>query len=195
MGLEIGAQHYIPILNDLGVELYSFAGTPTGDGPKTGALVVDTTNGKLYINTGTVGTAVWNAIGEIATAELADSSVTTAKIADLNVTTGKLEADAVTNAKLADNAVSIENIDSAAKPILHTVAAGIFTTAGGDANESITAAGTLGTDTAIVWVQKAGATPRTVDTITPGTGSIAVVLSGDPSTDHKLAYMVVRAAA
>lgn len=185
MGLEIGAQHYIPILNDLGVELYSFAGTPTGDGPKTGALVVDTTNGKLYINTGTVGTAVWNAIGEIATAELADSSVTTAKI----------EADAVTNAKLADNAVSIENIDSAAKPILHTVAAGIFTTAGGDANESITAAGTLGTDTAIVWVQKAGATPRTVDTITPGTGSIAVVLSGDPSTDHKLAYMVVRAAA
>jgi collagen type V/XI/XXIV/XXVII alpha len=125
----------------------------------------------------------------------AGGNVGTTDIADLAVTTGKLAADAVTNAKLADDAVSIENIDAGAKPIKIVVGAGIFTTAGGDANESITVTDCVGTDTALVWVQKAGATPRTVDTITPGTGSVAVVLSGDPSTDTKLGWIVIRAAA
>jgi hypothetical protein len=37
MGLEIGVQQYIPIFNDLGLELYSFDGAPTGNGPKTGS--------------------------------------------------------------------------------------------------------------------------------------------------------------
>lgn len=110
------------------------------------------------------------------------------------VTTTTINADAVTNAKIADDAVSIENIDSGAKPIYLTVGAGIFSTLGGDANESITVTGCVGTDTAVVWVQKAGGTPRTVDTITPGTGSVAVVMSGDPSTDHKLGWLVIRAA-
>lgn len=109
----------------------------------------------------------------------------------------ELEADqdTINTAEIADGAVTLAKIAAAAKPIYHVVAMGLFTTAGGDANESITAAGVLGTDTALVWVQKAGGTPRTVDTITPGTGSIAVVMSGDPSTDHKLGWIVVRAAA
>lgn len=107
-----------------------------------------------------------------------------------------LGADAVSGAdKIADDAVSLEHLDAGITPGLMVVAAGIFTTAGGDANESITAASVLGTDTVLVWVQKAGATPRTVDTITPGAGSIAVVMSGDPSTDHKLAWIAYRAPA
>lgn len=69
---------------------------------------------------------------------------------------------------------------------------GTFTTAGGDASESITVTDMVSTDTALVWVQKAGATPRTVNSWTSGTGAIAVTLSGDPSTDHVLGYIVVR---
>lgn len=111
------------------------------------------------------------------------------------IRSGDLGADVVTNAKVADGAISLEHLDSGITFPFRVIGGGIFTTAGGDANESITVTGVVGTDTAIVWVQKAGATPRTVDTITPGTGSVAVVLSGDPSTDHKLGYLVIRASA
>lgn len=92
-------------------------------------------------------------------------------------------------------AISAEHLDAGILPTQIVIGSGIFTTAGGDANESITVTGCVGTDSAIVWVQKAGATPRTVDTITPGTGSVAVVLSDDPSTDHKLGFLVVRTVA
>lgn len=100
-----------------------------------------------------------------------------------------LGADAVaTAANIADDAVSLEHLDAGITPGLMVIAAGIATTAGGDANESITATGCVGTDTAIVWVQKAGATPRMSIRSRQGTGSIAVVLSDDPLTDHKLAW-------
>ena len=72
------------------------------------------------------------------------------------------------------------------------VAHGNFTTAGGDANESITASGVVSTDVAFVVVKTVGATPRTVTTAAAGSGSIAVVMSGDPSTDHVLSYVVIR---
>jgi hypothetical protein len=42
-----------------------YAGTPTASvsGYGKGALAVDTTNGKLYINTGTVSSATWTVVG------------------------------------------------------------------------------------------------------------------------------------
>ena len=42
-----------------------YAGTPTASvsGYGKGALAVDTTNGKLYINTGTVSSATWTLVG------------------------------------------------------------------------------------------------------------------------------------
>lgn len=75
----------------------------------------------------------------------------------------------------------------------HTiVAAGMFTTAGGDAAESITVSGATSSDIAIVTVKTAGGTPRSIVAAASGTGSIAVTLSGDPSTDHVLQYIVLR---
>jgi hypothetical protein len=61
---------YIPAFKELGIEIYASAGTPTANGPVKGALVVDTTNGKLYINTGTASSATWNSIGDINAEEL-----------------------------------------------------------------------------------------------------------------------------
>lgn len=75
------------------------------------------------------------------------------------------------------------------------VAAGRFTTAGGDASESITVTGVVDTDQVLVNLHTVGGTPRTILTAAAGTGSIAVTLSGDPSTDHVFSYVVLRAAA
>lgn len=73
------------------------------------------------------------------------------------------------------------------------VAAGAFTTAGGDANEAIVISGCLSTDVAIVTLKTAGGTPRTITTAAAASGQINVVMSGDPSTDHVLNYILVRA--
>jgi hypothetical protein len=75
------------------------------------------------------------------------------------------------------------------------LAAGLFTTVGGDATESITVTGAASTDVAIVTVKTNGATPRSVTTASAGTNAITVVLSGDPSTDHVLQYVVLRPSA
>jgi dihydroxyacid dehydratase/phosphogluconate dehydratase len=74
----------------------------------------------------------------------------------------------------------------------YVVAAGSHTTAGGDANESITVSGITSSDIAIVVLHTKGATPRTILTSQAGTDAIAVEMSGDPSTDHVLKYMVIR---
>lgn len=72
--------------------------------------------------------------------------------------------------------------------------AGTFTTVGGDANESITVTGMTSSDIAIVTLKAKGAVPRTILTAAANTNAIDVVLSGDPSTDHVISYMVLRAA-
>lgn len=71
-------------------------------------------------------------------------------------------------------------------------AAGTFTTAGGDAAESITVTGALATDIAVVQVKTRGASPVTLAAAACAANAISVTLSGDPSTDHVLSYMVIR---
>ncbi len=135
----------------------------------------------------------------LAAAQTLSGDVTTTRagvtaIGAKKVVTGMINDLAVGSGQIASNAVSLAKMATTAAPIKHVVGAGIFTTAGGDANESITVTGCVPGDTALVWVQKAGAVAKTVDTITPGTGSVAVVMSGDPSTDHFLGWIVIRAA-
>jgi hypothetical protein len=70
--------------------------------------------------------------------------------------------------------------------------AGLHTTVGGAAAEAITVAGALATDVAIVCY---GATDDT-DTILKSVltaDTLTVTMSADPSTAHKLAYMILRA--
>ena len=77
----------------------------------------------------------------------------------------------------------------------NVIASGLFTTLGGDATETITATGAVATDVAIVTVNTKGNTPRTVTTAICTTSAITVTLSGDPSTDHVLNYVVIRPSA
>ncbi len=75
------------------------------------------------------------------------------------------------------------------------IAAGVFTTVGGSANQTITIAGLLATDIVVASLAQKGAVPVTILTAIAAAGQINVVMSGDPSTDHKIAYHVMRAAA
>jgi Ni,Fe-hydrogenase III small subunit len=83
---------------------------------------------------------------------------------------------------------------AAPKPQYVVIAAGEFATLGGDATESITVSGALASDIAVVTLNTVGSTPRTVTTATAASNAITVVMSGDPSTDHVLNYLVLRAA-
>lgn len=71
--------------------------------------------------------------------------------------------------------------------------AGTFTTLGGDANEAITVTGATASDIAIVSIKTKGATPRTIVAAAATTDAINVIMSGDPSTDHVLYYILLRA--
>lgn len=126
--------------------------------------------------------------------KLASDAVITAKILDANVTADKLASDAVTTAKILDANVTLAKLAAGVAPSHVVKYASTFTTAGGDADESISVPGVLGTDIAIVTVKTAGGTPRSIVAAAAGTDAIAVVMSGDPSTDHVLQYMVLRAA-
>ncbi len=79
------------------------------------------------------------------------------------------------------------------RPAYMVVYAGTFTTAGGDATESITAAGTLNTDLAFVQMRTQGVGVRTILSAVTAADAITVVLSGDPSTDHVICWQVLRA--
>jgi hypothetical protein len=85
-------------------------------GAKKGALVVDITNGKLYQNTGTALAPVWNSLGDIATAEIADDGVTGPKLSSTAlkqlVFTGHNGTGActLTGAKIGDKVIGLINI-------------------------------------------------------------------------------------
>ena len=64
------------------------------------------------------------------------------------------------------------------------------TTAG--ASQTLSVSGVLATDAVLVSVKTAGATPRSIVAASAGTNSISVTMSGDPSTDHVLQYVVIR---
>ncbi|MBW2986721.1 hypothetical protein KY333_05110 [Candidatus Woesearchaeota archaeon] len=121
--------------------------------------------------------------GSITAAKLATDAVETLKIKDLNVTSGKLALGAVTKDKLA---VGV-------KPSHMVVYAGEHTTVGTSATESITVAGALATDIAVVVMKTEGAAPVTLLTAAANTDAVDLKFSADPSNDHVVSYLVIRA--
>lgn len=96
---------------------------------------------------------------------------------------------------LAAGSVALANLAAGITFSHRVFAAGKFTTAGGDASETITITGGLATDIVHVTVQTAGGTPRSIVAAVPGSANCVVTLSGDPSTDHILGWVSFRAAA
>ena len=147
------------------------SGAPTSVPTEVGEIYKDTDANIKYIANGIASSGDWEELGAV-----------------------DLLADVVTNSKIADGAVSLEHLDSGIAPSHIVKFAGSFNTVGGDANESITVTGATATDIAIVVLHTKGATPRTILTAQAATNAINVEMSGDPSNDHVLKYMVLRAA-
>lgn len=97
-------------------------------------------------------------------------------------------------AALPAGSVQLADLAAGISPSHVVKFAGTFTTLGGDASEAITVTGAAATDIVQVTVRVAGATPRSIVAAAPATNAINVTLSGDPSTDHVLQYIVLRAA-
>lgn len=72
--------------------------------------------------------------------------------------------------------------------------AGKHTTTGGSATEAFTVTGVADTDIVFAQLQTAGLTPRAILTAAPTLNTVTLVFDGDPSTDHVVAYQVLRAA-
>lgn len=109
---------------------------------------------------------------------------------------GGLASDSVTTAKILAANVTLAKLAAGITPS-HVVkfAASQVATAGGSATEAKTVTGVLSTDVVHVTLSVKGGTPRTILTAIPSADTITIVFSGDPSTDHKYDYSVMRAAA
>lgn len=95
---------------------------------------------------------------------------------------------------LGDASVSLAKLSSGIAPSHVVKFAGSYTTAGGSATEAQTLSGVASTDIVIATLKVKGGTPRTILTTAPTTNTITYVFSGDPSTDHVVSYVVLRAA-
>jgi hypothetical protein len=111
-----------------------------------------------------------------------------------NAGVASIGANKVVTAKILDANVTSAKLAVALQPSHVVKYAGTFQTVGGDAAESIPVSGALGTDIALVFLKAKGASPVTILCAAAGTDAIAVTMSGDPSTDHYLYYVVFRAA-
>lgn len=76
--------------------------------------------------------------------------------------------------------------------LFDVVAAGIYTTKGGNAAEVINVRGVTASDVAIVVVHTFGTGSRTISLAACGKNRITVTFSDDPVANHKINYFVVR---
>ena len=100
----------------------------------------------------------------------------------------------ISSSQIAAGAVTLSKLAAGVAPSHIAKAAGSFTTLAGSASQTIPISGCLASDIAIVTMKTPGATPRTVLSAVAAAGQINVVMSGDPSTDHVLNYVLLRAA-
>ncbi len=92
------------------------------------------------------------------------------------------------NTIVADGFAAAEGVAGAA-----IVAAGQFTTAGGDTAEQATVTGVVATDIVVACIEDNGTNNVTLLQSAAGAGVIDFTMSADPSTDCIINYLVLRA--
>lgn len=161
-------------------------------------------SGYAIVDGGTTATAGGDATETItlknpaSAADLAFAGYSTTDDADEWVSQIVTNTTTLTTVATADpstaHAADWFTVRQGANPVYEVFAAGNFTTAGGDATESITVTGALATDLVLVQLKTKGASPVTLAAADAAADAITVTMSGDPSTDHVLSYMVLRLA-
>ncbi|MDF1551936.1 MAG: hypothetical protein P1P84_02685 [Deferrisomatales bacterium] len=109
-------------------------------------------------------------------------------------------ADATT-VYLSTNPLAAHTISYAVfAPVAHAVPAyyiayaGVHTTLGGAAAEAVTVTGALTTDILVAQLIDKGSTPRLLsDAIISAADTVTLTFADDPSTDHLVSYMILRA--
>lgn len=123
---------------------------------------------------------------------LASDAVTTAKILDANVTAAKLASDSVLTAKILNANVTLAKLSATLAPAAIVKFDGEQTSTN-SATMTFSVPGALTSDRVHVQLKTAGGTPRTITTArVSAADTIEIVWSGAPSTDHVLAYQVLR---
>lgn len=78
-------------------------------------------------------------------------------------------------------------------PTYSILSTGLFTTASGSATQTITVVGATVNDIPIVSINTVGLTPRTITSVKiSSSNTLTFVMSGDPSSDHIINYVVFR---
>lgn len=122
-------------------------------------------------------------------------SITSGMLATGSVTTTKIAADAVDNTKLADNSVSLEQLDSGIEMTHRIMAATSYQTVGSSATEVLTLSGVQVGDLILAQMSTLGLSPVTIKTATAsGANQVTIEFSADPTNDHVLSIIAVRAA-
>lgn len=133
--------------------------------------------------------------GEIA---LADGKILIGNGSGISVANTMSGDATMTNAgvlTIADAAVSVAKMAVVAQPSHVCKYAGQHTTIGGAAAEVISVAGVLATDIVVASLLQEGVGTKVIKTVTPGVDTVTVTFDADPSNDHIVSYVVMRAVA
>lgn len=176
--------------------------TPTDAYFTKGAILVQATDGVIYINTAADGvTPTWNSVGNIAPSEitLADGKVLIGGVSGLAAAQTISGDITITNAGVsaigADKVLKAMLAPSVRATYMDMFLDDSYTTVGGAAAEVIAVAGVLPTDKVIVSLYDAGTNTVSIVSAVAGTDDITVTFSADPGNDAVIAYIVKRATA
>lgn len=115
-------------------------------------------------------------------------------VADVAVS-GALTMDNTGAFTIAAGGVLLASLATGVKPSHIVKFAANQATTGGSATLAVTVTGVAATDIVLATIKTVGGTPRTIVSVAATLNTITFVFSGDPSTDHVVAYQVLRAAA
>jgi hypothetical protein len=133
--------------------------------------------------------------GAIDLAHMSANSIDSDQYVDGSIDLAHLSADCVDGTKIADDAVSVEHLDDGILPSHVVKFAGTHTsTADAGGVNAVTVTGVAATDIVIATLKAAGSTPRTLTMVAATENTLTFTFNDDPSTDHEVYYVVLRAA-
>lgn len=174
--------------------------TPTDAYFTKGAILVQATDGVIYINTAADGaTPTWNSVGNVSPSEitLANGKVLIGGVSGLAAAQDISGDVTITNSGVAaigsSKILKVMLATGVKATYMDMFLDDSYTTVGGAAAEVISVPGVVAGDKVIVSLYDAGTNTVSVVSAVAGTDDITVTFSADPGNDAVIAYVVKRA--